>query len=387
MRILFASTPGIGHVQPVIPVAQAAATAGHVVRWVTGPDAAPLVEASGIATTVIGASAPDRVRELERRYPEVASITGAARADFVFPRLFGDIGAGSVFPDLLELATSWRPDVIVHEQAELAAPVVAAVLGVPSACHAFGVAVPAHRVDSASRFTQRLWAAAGLEARPFGGCYDHLYIDIAPPSLQPEPLDHLGHRVHRRPFAADASADEALPAAIASLPRAGRRVVYLTFGTVFNVNPVFATTVAALAEMDADVIVTVGPGGDVGAFGAVPDNVHIERYLPQSRLFPHIDLVVSHAGSGTFLGALAAGVPQLCLPQAADQFQNAAAGERAGAALGLRGTEVTAPAIEAAASRLLEEGSFRHQARRVAEEIARMPEVAEVVPALEALGR
>ena len=386
MRILFSTTPGMGHVQPVIPLARAAAAAGHDVRWATGPDAAALVDAAGLATVVMGASAPDRARALAERYPEAASVPGPERADFMFPRMFGDIGAGSVFPHLLELATSWRPDVIVHEQAELAAPIVAAAVGVPNACHSFGLALPAQRVDRAAPFTRPLWEAVGLEPRPLGGCYDHLYIDIAPPSLQPDPLPHLGRRVHRRPEAAD-DTTEVLPPSVEELLDRPRPKVYLTFGTVFNVNPVFATAVDALSTVDAEVIVTVGPGGDAGAFGAVAGNVHVERYVPQSRLLPQVDLVVSHAGSGTFLGALAAGLPQLCIPQAADQFQNAQAGERAGVALALRGPEVTAPAVTEAAQRLLDEPTFRQRARAIATEIEAMPPVEDVVAALETLGR
>ena len=38
---------------------------------------------------------------------------------------------------------------------------------------------------------------------------------------------------------------------------------------------------------------------------------------------PRCQLVVSHGGAGTMLGAAAHGVPQVVLPQAADHFRNA----------------------------------------------------------------
>ncbi|MEJ7832681.1 MAG: nucleotide disphospho-sugar-binding domain-containing protein [Nocardioides sp.] len=90
----------------------------------------------------------------------------------------------------------------------------------------------------------------------------------------------------------------------------------------------------------------------------------------------------SHAGSGTFLGALALGVPQLCLPQAADQFRNAEGGGRSGAALVLLPPEASMEAIADAASRLLSEDRFRVDAAVVADEIAAMPSPAEVVEVL-----
>jgi UDP:flavonoid glycosyltransferase YjiC (YdhE family) len=97
------------------------------------------------------------------------------------------------------------------------------------------------------------------------------------------------------------------------------------------------------------------------------------------------DVVASHAGSGTVLAALALGIPQLCMPQAADQFLNAAAVARGGAALAIAPKEVTAVSVEDATRRLLSDDSFRVKARQVANEIASMPSPEAVVTVLEAL--
>ena len=134
------------------------------------------------------------------------------------------------------------------------------------------------------------------------------------------------------------------------------------------------------------VLVTVGPAGDPDAFGAQPDHVHVERYVPQTRVLRHCSVVVSHAGSGTFLATLAQGVPQLCLPQAADQFLNADACRRSGVGLALDPEEATGPAIGNSVARLLAEHSFRDRAAVRAAEIAAMPDPAEVAGAIEGLG-
>ena len=105
--------------------------------------------------------------------------------------------------------------------------------------------------------------------------------------------------------------------------------MYLTFGTVFNDNEAFRAALAGIRDVGVGLVVTVGPNGDPAAFGPQPARVVVERYIPQTRLLPVCDVVASHAGSGTVLGALALGIPQLCLPQAADQFLNAAAVARA----------------------------------------------------------
>ena len=110
--------------------------------------------------------------------------------------------------------------------------------------------------------------------------------------------------------------------------------------------------------------------------------MRVETWVDQAQVLRHCSVVVSHAGSGTFLGALAAGLPQLCLPQAADQFRNAAGGSRAGAALVVPPPEITQVAVADAVRRLLTEDSFGIGARTVATEIRAMPAPADVVEVL-----
>ena len=78
--------------------------------------------------------------------------------------------------------------------------------------------------------------------------------------------------------------------------------------------------IAEIAPLDVDILVAVGPEGDPTLLGEVPSNVHVERFVAQSAVLPMVDLIVQHGGIGTVLGALGAGLPQLVLPQGADQF-------------------------------------------------------------------
>ena len=109
--------------------------------------------------------------------------------------------------------------------------------------------------------------------------------------------------------------------------------------------------------------------------------MQVEQWVDQAAVLGRCSAVVSHGGSGTFLGALARGLPQLCLPQAADQFRNAEGGGRAGAALVLGPAEQTAAAARAAVERLLGTPACG-PARRVAAEIAAMPGPGAVVALL-----
>jgi UDP:flavonoid glycosyltransferase YjiC (YdhE family) len=383
MRILVMSLSGLGHVHPMVPLALAAQARGHELRWLTGPDAVERLASIGIAAHPVGIPFESLRAEYWERYPGSAGAARSETPDHVFPHLFGEIAPSHTLPDAVSFARDWRPDLVVHDAADFAGPIVAAVVGVPSVTHAFGALTPIARVADAAIQVAPYWRSVGLQPRPFGGLYDHLYLDIYPPSLQLADMAHVPRRQLERPGGTETTDGRAGPPA--SDIADGRPLVYLTFGTVYRDRPILSLALAAAAELPVRVLVTVGPFGDPAALGPQPDHVRVERYVPQSQVLPQAAVVVSHSGSGTFLGAAAHGVPQLCLPQAADQFLNATAGVRAGIALALDSDATDVTAIGVVIRRLLDEPAFRDRASVVAGEIAAMPGPEEVVPVLEAL--
>jgi UDP:flavonoid glycosyltransferase YjiC (YdhE family) len=80
-------------------------------------------------------------------------------------------------------------------------------------------------------------------------------------------------------------------------------------------------------------------------------------------------VVIHHGGAGSTLSALAAGVPQVVVPQGADQFLNAAAVSQRGCATT---TDTVPTAIQDGLRRALS-GEFDQAAREVREEIAALP--------------
>jgi len=78
---------------------------------------------------------------------------------------------------------------------------------------------------------------------------------------------------------------------------------------------------------------------------------------------------VTHAGHGTVIKALAAGVPVVALPLGRDQLDNAARVAHHGAGLRLK-AKASSGRIAGAVKRVLEEPSFRANAERLAAAIA-----------------
>ena len=386
MRILFTTTPGWGHVHPMVPLARAFAERGDEVSWAAAAEVVPRLEREGFVAHAAGPGLDESMQLVLRRFPEVDALPPTERPDFFFPRLFGTVRTPLMAADLIPIAQAVQPGLVVSDQAELAGPLAAALLGVPGVTHSFGGLLPGARVEAAGRAVAPVWEAHGLAPRPYAGTYDHLYLDIYPPSLQPGAADgaHVPFVQPLRPETFVTGGDEDLPAWVTSGPSAAP-LVYVTFGTVFNSNPgLVSTVVEAIRNLPIRVVVTLGPTGDPGTLGAQPANVHVARYIPQTQLLPHCAAVVSHAGSGTLLAALGRGLPQLCLPQAADQFGNAAACAGAGAARSLLPDVVSVDAVRTEMGTVLADAAIRAAAERIGDEIRAMPgpaEVAEVIAA------
>ncbi|WP_433356614.1 glycosyltransferase [Micromonospora saelicesensis] len=327
MRVLFASLASVGHTYPLIPLAIAAREAGHEVHFAAGPEVHAPLAAHGLR--------PFRPGDA-----------------------FYEVYAEDLAPELARL----RPDLVVHEWGLPGAAVAAHRAGIPGLWHGFGRMYPEGiGLELPTR-------NAEVVGRP--------HLDIWPPSLQDRDFLATERRIELRPVAFSTPAP--LPERVSR--RTSRPLIYLTLGTAFGTSELLRTAIAGLAALDAEVVVAAGRV-PVEQLGEIPDHVSVHPWVSQAELLPLVDLVVHHGGSGTTLGALAAGVPQLLLPQGADQFANADTLAAAGVAVRLLPGEVDASAIAEQAHRLLpQRGNVeqREAARAVSEEIAAMPSPAAV---------
>lgn len=104
--------------------------------------------------------------------------------------------------------------------------------------------------------------------------------------------------------------------------------------------------------------------------------------IPMAQVLPSCDLLVSHGGQGSVLAALAAGCPQLLLPQFDDQFDNADMVERAGAGLCVTPDLITPDLVAGHVEALVEDAVCTARAAGLAEEIRRQPPLSRTVDLL-----
>jgi UDP:flavonoid glycosyltransferase YjiC (YdhE family) len=378
MRFLFTTLTGLGHFHPLVPAAAALEAAEHEVRFATAPSFHPRVEASGFGAFAAGF---DRERDAaDERYVrlmaelEALPPDGPARTLFRIHRLFAGLYAERMVPDLLAIAAEWRPDVLVREAAEFGGCVAAEALGLPHA------SVRSNTMLSAGSARELVAEdMAGLRSRhglpPDPGnemVFRFLHLAFEPPGFGDvdRPPVSTAHLLRPVPFSG--SGEESLPAWIDDL---GRPVVYATLGTVFNSRTpgLFEAIVEGLRDEPVELVLTVGRDRDPAGFGPQPANVHIERYIPQSVLLPHCDLVITHAGFSTVAAALSHGLPVVSIPIDADQPVNAERCAALGVGVTIGPAERTPDAIRAATDEVLGDPVYRRNAERVGDETARLP--------------
>jgi UDP:flavonoid glycosyltransferase YjiC (YdhE family) len=367
----------------MVPLARAAAGAGHDVAFATAGQFCPRVEGDGFTAFAAGISLADQLEEANRRYPQAQLPFGKERFETFVPRMLAGVAAPGRIADLAPVIADWRPDVLVHDETEFAGPTAAALAGIPWADQSVGILRPLRMARLAARTLGPVWGQLGIDLGPFGGLFRYLYLDVCPPSLQSPEIAEVpvAHLVHNLSVAGGAEAER--PSWLGRLEK--RPTVYVSLGTIFNRDPgVFAAILDGVREEDVNVIVTVGADNDPAVLGLQPPNVRVERYIPQALLLPACDVVVNQGGTAV-LDILGHGLPILVVPQGANQFHNAEACVRAGVATALYPGEVTADAVRRHLRLLLEEPSYRERAGAIGAELAAMPGPDEGVRLLERL--
>lgn len=98
-------------------------------------------------------------------------------------------------------------------------------------------------------------------------------------------------------------------------------LVFLTGSAMRQSAGLFAAAVAATTQLGRRAILLTQNPADVPP--ALPEGVMHAAYVPLGLLLPRAAALVHHGGIGSSAQALRAGVPQLVVPQAVDQFENA----------------------------------------------------------------
>jgi MGT family glycosyltransferase len=413
-RYLFTTWEGGGHVQPMLLVARDLAARGHAVLALSDPcnasDAAALDVPFRAWTTAPFQTGKtrddDRLKDHEADNPLA-----------VIQRLLDRVMAGPALAyanDALAAIDAFAPDMVVSQELLLGPMAAAQARGLPLALLAANIwslptmagAPPfgAGMLPAANDEERAMHAMVGQMSRtffqaglpdlntaraalglpPLADLFEQLDVakaillatsqafDFAPDPL-PAPFSHVG------PYLADPAWVEPFVPPLGDAP-----LVVVSFSSLYQAQePALRAIIAALGQLPVRGLVTTGPTIDPAEFEA-PDNVSIVRSAPHGDLLKDAALFVTHAGHGSVLRPLMAGVPLLCLPMGRDQNDNAARVVHRGAGLTLP-ADAGVDTIAAAVRRLLDEPAFKAAAQALGAAIRADEAARDAAARLEAL--
>lgn len=374
MRMLAAcSLGGVGHLNPLLPFLAAAERLGDDVVVAGPPALRDMVGKAGYRFEPGGEPPEAEVAVIREQLPVVPATEGSVLGN---RELFGRLATRAMLPGMQRIFEEWHPDLVLRDPSEYASAVLARRMGTRVA----QVAISFADVEAGS-----IAVASPALDEHLPGLSDVLmatpYLTRFPRSLDPSP------------FPATVRFQEAITTSPEPLPGwwgdLSGPLVYMTFGTILgymaDAADVYRAAIRAVERLDARVLMTVGRKVDASVLSPLPRHVHVEAWVDQHRVLGHAQLVVTHCGSGTALGSLAAGVPIVAVPLFADQFENSRRIADAGAAFIVEGrrdrdartrsllSDQDGPNLTAAIDAVLGDDHHRYNARLIAAEMAAMP--------------
>lgn len=231
----------------------------------------------------------------------------------------------------------------------------------------------------------------GRLAREYG-------IEAPPPGLQGNPSPHLNlyaypleiDYLHIRPlppkwFRCDhfmrSEPDQAECELPASMREGTGKLVYVSMGTLASASLALIERLLHIASLSPNRFVfSLGPHH---ARYSLPGNVWGMHFVPQTRVLPLVDLVVTHGGNNTLAECFYFGKPMLVGPFFGDQMDNAQRVTETGFGDRFDPFHDSPAAVLAKIERLLSDWQLRQRVQAVSERIKREDRVSQMVTAIE----
>jgi MGT family glycosyltransferase len=141
-------------------------------------------------------------------------------------------------------------------------------------------------------------------------------------------------------------------------------LVYISLGTVLNQNRDFyQKCIQALADVDCQVIMSVGEKTDISSFGKLPDNFKVYPKVEQLKVLQQTDVFITHCGMNSINESLYFGVPCVLFPLHSEETM--VANRVAELNAGKRLKSDTTSSIREAVLQVLKDTSYKRNAEMI----------------------
>jgi UDP:flavonoid glycosyltransferase YjiC (YdhE family) len=416
MKILLASTPAMGHLNPMLAIGRILIAGGHDVVCLSGSVLRDRIEGSGAKFRPLPHGADLDFRDLLTALPQLKGIPPGLEwlriamqhgfVDTVRPQhegllqnlpadvIVADDGFFGVLPMLLG-SPSKRPPLVVcgtsllHWRREDGAPHFVGLSPATTKEQREEYAAITKEYDRlvdqpvSLRLNEILKAlGVGPLSIPIFDSVVELadsYMQLTVPSFEyPRDLPLTVNFVGTPPI---------IPGQVPLPPWANeldgsRKVVLVTQGTVANhdFSLLIAPTLEALAnEPDLLVVATAG-GRPIDAIpGPIPSNARLASYLPFEWALPKADVFVTNGGYGSVNQALSFGIPLVTAGMTEDKADVNARVAWSGVGINLATNNPTSPALREAVRTVLDKPDYRSRASSMADEFSRIDTRSEII--------
>ena len=368
MKLAWFCIPAAGHTNPTLEVVRTLTEAGHHVRYYSFEAYRARLEAVGAQVITID----DYCAEMKLG-PD-AGVRIAKDTAFA-TKVLADTTL-AVDEALLSDLRNYAPDAIVADSMAMWGKLLAIKLGVPYICSTTTFAFNQH---SAKIMKQSLWdlvkllLSMGKINRELKRLQERGYqvnsiLDVVQNDNDTDTVVYTS--TYFQPCAETFSDKYAFvgPSVreAAPLPRTSdRKRVYISMGTVNNDMPaLYRRCIEALSDR-YELILSVGQSVNVADLGELPPHVTAAQHVDQMAVLADCDAFLTHCGMNSVSEALYCGVPLVLFPQTAEQ--QGVANRTAELGAGVMLEKDSAEGIRAAIDRVVNEGSFRTEARRIGE--------------------
>jgi rhamnosyltransferase subunit B len=402
-RFVLATAGSLGDLHPYVAVARALIERGHRAVIAAAEDHRAPVEAAGVEFAPVRPRASDigDYQELVARLFDIRRGPERLMRELVMPHL------RPAYEDLSRAAEG--ADLLISHPLTVTLPLVAQVQGLPwvatvlsplsfmSCCdppviagamwlrklRALGLA-PYRFVFNLMKVALRSWETPLRDFRRELGLppSKHLamfegqfspFLNLAffdPELATPQPDWPANVRVCGAPMYDGTAPDAAIRSDLERFLGEGEPPIVFALGSsaVWIAGDFWEKAAAAAQRLGRRAILVTGPVTPE----ALPEGVRAFPYLPYSSAFRRAAAVVHQAGIGTLAQAMRAGRPQLIVPVAFDQPDNAHRAAALGIARVVPFRRVTARRLASELAVLLEQPSFAREARAVAESLTKL---------------
>lgn len=343
MHIAMIGTTAPSHIYPSLAVIAELVRRGHRVTYAVGDSLRHVVEPAGVEVVPFTSILPDG----EASWPDDPAAA---------MQVFLDEAIAS-YPVLTAFYDDDQPDLFLYDIGGMTAPVLGVRYGVTAVqlsptyvawdgyAEDLGDGMTSIRESPtgvAYRETYAAWLRENdIDADPWEWItYPQHCLSLIPKVMQPH-ADRVPDSVQ---FVGPCLDPVRLQDRSWTAPDAP--VLYISLGTGFNERPEFyRLCIETFANTDWHVVISIGRRVDPAVLGELPANIEVHEHVPQLAVLDAATVFITHAGMGGCTEALWFGVPTVAVPQAVDQFGNAAMLAELGVGVHLEFEKVTAAVL------------------------------------------